>query len=413
MSPPARPPRQPRVRQALALAALVHLAFGTGACRRGEASTAPSTAPSAAPLAPTTAAQCPPAGPARPGPLAAIAAEPERPGARGDAALLGAADQQRRVRGLEAMDAGRFDVARQEFAAILARAPGNLAVQALFDAATRALLAAQESAALSFANVVPTPVAAPPWRHTVARAVAIEGAAPAPKLVQVAAQRNSITDDAEWLRENNFRLPELEVPNPMRGLPGELPPNIPPTFGRYLLVQAIAHPDHTILFYGENYHSGRFVAVVDASGRLLAFLDFDAYRMAPDNLREDLQFVDQGAQWAEVKDGVLYISHGHGTYARSSKGMTAYVTALDVATGELRWRSPPLVAGAGNFIVHGGHILTGYGFTAEPDHVIVLDRRDGKVTSKARVASAPQYLFLRDRRLFVRTYDMNYQFDLR
>ena len=135
--------------------------------------------------------------------------------------------------------------------------------------------------------------------------------------------------------------------------------------------------------------------------------------MAPDNLREDLQFVDQGAQWAEVKDGVLYISHGHGTYARSSKGMTAYVTALDVATGELRWRSPPLVAGAGNFIVHGGHILTGYGFTAEPDHVIVLDRRDGKVTSKARVASAPQYLFLRDRRLFVRTYDMNYQFDLR
>jgi hypothetical protein len=326
---------------------------------------------------------------------------------------LAAPEQQRRQRGLAALDAGRFNLARQEFAAILEVAPGNLGVMALFEAATRALLAAQEGAAIGFADVTPRTLPAPPWRHTVIRAIALEGSTPPPKLVQVAAERNGITDEAVWLQQHGFRLPEYEVPNPMRGEPGDLPPNIPPTFGKFLLVQAIAHPDHTILFYGPSYNAARFVAVLDARGQLLAFHDFDAYRMAPDNVQADRQFVEQPAIWAEVVAGVLYLSHGHRTYARSSKGMTAYITALDLGSGELRWRSAPLVAGASNFVIHGGHILTGYGFTAEPDHVIVLDRRDGKVLSRTKVGSSPEYLFLRDRQLFVRTYDTNYVFELR
>jgi len=146
---------------------------------------------------------------------------------------------------------------------------------------------------------------------------------------------------------------------------------------------------------------------------MLAFLDFSAYRLAPDNLPSDLQFVDQSVQWAEVKDGVLYISHGHRTYARSSKGMNAYITALDLLTAELRWRSEPLVAGAANFVLDGAFILTGYGFTAEPDNLVVLERRSGKTVSRVKVDSAPEYLFVQGRRLLVRTYDTDYEFDLR
>lgn len=344
--------------------------------------------------------------------MVAAAAEPGT-GADGDAVTLAAPEQQRRLRGLEALDAGRFDLARQEFSAILEVTPGNLGVRALFNAATHGLLEAQAGAAQGFATATPRPLPAPPWHHTVARAIVLEGVTPAPKLVQVAAQGNGVIDEADWLHENGFRLPEYEVPNPMRGQPGNLPPSIPPMFGKHLLVQAIAHPDHTILFYGSSYSAGRFVAVLDAGGQLIAFHDFDAYRMAPDNVKADLQFVEQHALWAEVQAGVLYISHGHNTYARSSKGMTAYITALDLRTGELRWRSAPVVASASNFVIHGAHIFTGYGFTAEPDHVIVLDRRDGKVLSKSRVDSAPEYLFLRDQRLFVRTYDTHYAFELR
>jgi hypothetical protein len=387
-------------------ALLALLLLGTGACRGPAQASQPPLATTRCPQAATTAKD----------PLAIVPAPAPTAGAPATttpATNLGAPEQQRRLRGLAALDAGRFDLARQEFAAILEVAPANLGTQALFEVATRALLAAQDGAARSFADVAPHVLSAPPWRHTVSRAITVEGAMPAPKLVQLSAKTNGITDEAAWLQEHGFRLPEYEVPNPMRGEPGNLPPNIPPTFGKFLLVQAIAHPDHTILFYGPNYRAARFVAVLDARGRMLAFHDFDAYRMAPDNLKSDLQFVEQHAIWAEVHEGVLYISHGHNTYARSSRGMTAYITALDLGSGELRWRSDPLVAGASNFVIHGSHIFTGYGFTAEPDNVLVLDRRDGKVLSKARVDSAPEYLFLRDRQLFVRTYDTNHVFELR
>ncbi|MBK7827978.1 hypothetical protein [Nannocystis sp.] len=387
----------PRTSQLLAL-------LLAAACRRD--------APGVAPLSVPPASTCP-----QPAPILAerppqIVGERLDPATDGAAAPLRDAEQQRRLRGLAALDAGRFDLARSEFAEILAVAPGNLGVKALFDVATAAMLAAQDSAARSFANVTPRPVPAPPWRYTLARTIAIETGAP-PKLVQLSKQSNSITDEAEWLRRHNLRIPELEVPNPMRNLPGNLPPNIPPTFGNELLVQAIAHPDHTILVYGPNYAGGTHVAVLDASGTMIAFLDFSAYRLAPDNLKSDLQFVDQTVQWAEVKDGILYISHGHRTYARSSKGMTAYITALDLLTAELRWRSAPLVAGAANFVLDGAFILTGYGFTAEPDNLIVLERRSGKTVSRVKVDSAPEYLFVQGRRLLVRTYDTDYEFDLR
>jgi len=382
------------------------LAFLVLACRRD-------TPP---PIAPTTtpplALASPPTSPGSPSspPLQPI--EPDPTATAGASAPLDEPEQQRRLRGLAALDAGRFDLARAEFAAILAVAPGNLGVKALLDAATTAMLAAQDSAARSFANLRPTVLPAPPWRHTVVQPLTVPAGAP-PRLVLVTKQTNGITDEAAWLQAHGLRLPEYEVPNPMRGQPGNLPPNIPPVFGNELLIQAIAHPDHTILVYGPNYSLGRHLAVLDASGQLLAFLDFSAYTLAPDNLAADLQFVDQSVQWAELADGILYVSHGHRTYARSSKGMNAYITALDLASAELRWRSEPLVAGAANFVLDGPVILSGYGFTAEPDHVVVLERRTGKTLGKTKVDSAPEYLFVQGRRLLVRTYDTNYEFDLR
>lgn len=385
--------------------ALTLSALSLLACRRD-------TPPPVSPLQPAPSVICPQPGAPyneRPPQIVGERADPETDG---PSAQLREPEQQRRLRGLAALDAGRFDLARAEFEAILAVSPGNLGVKALFDVATAALLASQDSAARSFANINPTPLAPPPWQYTLIQPVAAPPGAP-PKLVQTRKQSNSITDEAEWLRRHNLRLPEYEVPNPMRGNPGNLPPGIPPTYGNELLIQAIAHPDHTILVYGPNYATGNHLAVLDASGRMLAFLDFSAYRLAPDNLQSDLQFVDQGVQWAELKDGTLFVSHGHRTYARSSKGMNAYITAIELASAELRWRSEPLVAGAANFVIDGGFILTGYGFTAEPDHVVVLARATGKTVSKTRVDSAPEYLFVQNRRLLMRTYDTDYEFDLR
>ncbi|MBL8973498.1 MAG: hypothetical protein JNK56_23115, partial [Myxococcales bacterium] len=231
-------------RASLALAVLLV------ACRRD-------TPPPIAPTTPPGPPLCPPGSP----PLQAI--ERSDPATAGASDLLGEPEQQRRLRGLAALDAGRFDLARAEFAAILAVAPGNLGVKALHDAATTAMLAAQDSAARSFANLRPTVLPAPPWRHTVVQPLTVPAGAP-PRLVLVGKQTNGITDEAAWLQQHGLRLPEYEVPNPMRGQPGNLPPNLPPVFGNELLIQAIAHPDHTILVYGPNYSLGRHLAVLDA-----------------------------------------------------------------------------------------------------------------------------------------------------
>jgi hypothetical protein len=65
-----------------------------------------------------------------------------------------------------------------------------------------------------------------------------------------------------------------------------------------------------------------------------------------------------------------------------------------------------------NFLVRGDYIITGYGFTAEPDYLYVLDRRTGKTLSRIRLRTGPSYVIEKAGKLYVRTYDTNYVFEL-
>ena len=114
-----------------------------------------------------------------------------------------------------------------------------------------------------------------------------------------------------------------------------------------------------------------------------------------------------------MHEDTLYLSHAHRTYAKATGGLNAYVTAIDAETGEMLWRSRPLVNNAGRFAIVGGFIIAGYGFTREPDRLHVIDRTNGKVVSSTKVDSAPDFIIERRRTLFVRTYDTDYVFNLR
>ena len=70
-----------------------------------------------------------------------------------------------------------------------------------------------------------------------------------------------------------------------------------------------------------------------------------------------------------LEGDVLYVSHAHSTYAKSSKGYNAYISAIDLKTGQLLWHSQPLVSNAYDFLVKGDAIIAGYGFTAENDYL--------------------------------------------
>jgi outer membrane protein assembly factor BamB len=109
--------------------------------------------------------------------------------------------------------------------------------------------------------------------------------------------------------------------------------------------------------------------------------------------------------WARQVGKTLYVSHTHLTYASATRGRNAYITAIDVETHEILWRSPALVANSRTFVVAGDLIVSGYGFTAEPDYLYLLSRRTGKVLDRLSVPSAPEVIKLRGNRVHVRTYD--------
>lgn len=118
----------------------------------------------------------------------------------------------------------------------------------------------------------------------------------------------------------------------------------------------------------------------------------------------------QAVVWAQASEGVLFVSQSHRTYAASSGGHNAYVTALDIDSGAVLWRSPPLVSNARNFVLTPTRLLTGYGFTAEPDYLYILSRAQGVIEGRVAVPTGPDWLFLRADSLLVRTYDHDLRF---
>lgn len=92
-----------------------------------------------------------------------------------------------------------------------------------------------------------------------------------------------------------------------------------------------------------------------------------------------------------VVDGSLYFNEACQSYAKEAKGKCSALVAVDPVAGEVSWRTSNLVSN-NRFIVHGDYIIAGYGFTAEPDHLNVIRRRDGKVVQRVKVPSAHQDL---------------------
>ena len=134
-------------------------------------------------------------------------------------------------------------------------------------------------------------------------------------------------------------------------------------------------------------------------------LDFKHYVRPPRNRPGEKEFVYEELVWAREANGVLYVQNGHLTYARSSYGQNAYITAFDATTKRRLWRSKALVANAQTFAVTPRYLITGYGFTAEADWLYLLDRRTGRVVERLSLPSGPEKITRRGKSFVVRTYD--------
>ena len=168
------------------------------------------------------------------------------------------------------------------------------------------------------------------------------------------------------------------------------PPAAPKAFRGATLDFAIRQPPWVFLVYG-----GRYLVEHDNGLRL----DLGTLLVPPNRA-----WVEE-IRWARVIGRILYVENAHLTYASATLERNAYLTAVDVGSGKIRWRSPALVANADTFVIAGDYIVSGYGFTAEPDNLYLLDRRTGRIVDRLAVPSAPDAIRLRGDRLHVRTYD--------
>ncbi|MBN1433897.1 hypothetical protein JW921_04000 [Candidatus Fermentibacterales bacterium] len=235
--------------------------------------------------------------------------------------------------------------------------------------------------------------------------------------------RNDVIDYEPWFREHYYPAETYHNGGVNDAIRGEVPtPEVPSSIvanGRTLyLYQVIYGWDTLLATFGQP--PNRFGVVLDPTVLVSWDYEGESPRWAVDFLSwgnapgavVDPEFVFQAVRWAEEWNGILYVSHFHRTYAESSGGLNACITAIDLDDMSVLWRSQPLVSNSENFLVIGDTIVTGYGFTNEADYVYLLDRRTGEVYDRVDVRSAPEYLVHEGEMLYVRCYDADYEFEI-
>jgi hypothetical protein len=134
-------------------------------------------------------------------------------------------------------------------------------------------------------------------------------------------------------------------------------------------------------------------------------LDFRKYAWAPRIAPGEREFTYQQVVWARETPGILFVETAHSTYSKSSYGLNGYLSSIDLKTKKLRWRSPAQVANALDFVILNSTVISGYGFTAEPDYLYAIDRTTGRVKGRLLLPSSPATIARHGNALTVVTYD--------
>lgn len=278
------------------------------------------------------------------------------------------------------------------------------------------LPAAGQSANINGLNVVS--LASPPFKR-----VALKTGRSRVRLEASSETPNAVIDDENWFKRAQLSLNEYFIAPGIEKIPnlGEVPAGVPREFRGLPLIKAIGAENGIFLVYGKDFADGRILVRYDLDSRGPAFryaYDFSTYLNAPgkdaETIRYEKQYgpgiLNQRILWAAEKDNVLYIANAHNTYAKSSLNQNGYITAIDLRTNTIKWRSAPLVNNASTFEIAGDAIICGYGFTQEPDFLYVLDRATGDIAQKHPVRSGPEYIVMKGKFVYVRCYDTDYVF---
>lgn len=219
-------------------------------------------------------------------------------------------------------------------------------------------------------------------------------------------KKNQITDDYDFFYDNQLTLPLFA------DVSGSLPTSIPKKYKDFIITDGFKYINHNIFFYGANHAEKRFLLISNNKNtKIEHFLDFENFNYAPETHEGRRGYVFQSIRWAIIEDNILYVSHSHLTYAEYSFGKNAYISAIDLENYKILWTTKPLTNNS-TFALVDNSIVCGYGFTAEPDFLYVLDKHTGERKQTIKLAKGPSYIIEKDNKIFVRTYDIDYVFNI-
>lgn len=390
--------------------------------------------PVAAPAPASSLPQLPPPGtdPAVTPPEGAVAAFPDAP----DPALT-PIDKPAHEKARAAAVAGNWHEAKRLFGKLAFAYPEHPILIAQYNAVAAHIERAQAAAKAALETLPLHVPPSPPAKYTLFRAAPTSSS----KLVTLrkkSEKPNGITDDERWFEQNDLRLPSywVERPGGMLWAPALLsallavelktsfffvdyepsrqhhadtmPLEIPPAYGSLTLVSAVDSKPYLVAIYGN-----RVVVTFDASRKVVSVIDLiklsasassvtgqakvgevsltTAEGTQTANLTVETQSIELHLRYALAADGVLYVSHFHNGYTKEAKGESGYLTALDLATGEVLWRSAPQVCNAENFILLEGGIVCGYGFTSEKRWLTITDRATGVTKQKMEISTTADW----------------------
>jgi hypothetical protein len=247
----------------------------------------------------------------------------------------------------------------------------------------------------------------PPFRRVVGKAFADDPEARLPTLRIVRQTKNQITDLDAWYERNDLKSRSVPVDAALSSILSEH--GVPLEISGAKATRVLQHEDHEIIFYDSAEQRGRYL-VVRRGEQISGPFDFAAYREPP---KSKDSFTAMDTLWAEAREDTLFVSHAHATYAASSHGDNAYVTALSLPEGALRWRSKALVSNSRECLLLELALVCGYGFTDESDNVFVLRASDGEIVQRLKVDSGPEQFVLKDGSIHLRTYDTDYVLGIR
>lgn len=112
----------------------------------------------------------------------------------------------------------------------------------------------------------------------------------------------------------------------------------------------------------------------------------------------------------DVMDSLVYFNTTFNGYAEIVDEKTGYLYCFDTHHGRILWASTNLTSSYRGFTLYDDHVITGYGFTAEPDFLYIMNRYTGTITQTIPIKTAHEYIIIKNNYCYVRSYNTNYVF---